>query len=117
MTGCGRVGQNRLLDPVFRTLRKNMNRLRFRFDPKRAKNRTEPDLQTLAAKTVFRLPSRDALRRIASNSSMSVRYSVGVTGIEAEWLGRTAGENGWREQLGSQWGLGEERKLKISTNM
>src|ERR1700678_2848283 len=62
MTGCGRVGQNRLLDqvelhttgcvkfdPVFRTLRKNMNRLRFRFDPKREKNRTEPDLQTLAA--------------------------------------------------------------------
>src|ERR1700679_70676 len=60
MTGCGRVGQNRLLDqvelhttgcvqfdPVFRTLRKNMNRLRFRFDPKREKNRTEPDLQTL----------------------------------------------------------------------
>ena len=60
MTGCGRVGQNRLLDqvelhttgcvqfdPVFRTLRKYMNRLRFRFDPKREKNRTEPDLQTL----------------------------------------------------------------------
>src|ERR1700678_3038959 len=61
MTGCGRVGQNRLLDqvelhttgcvqfdPVFRTLRKYMNRLRFRFDPKREKNRTEPDLQTLS---------------------------------------------------------------------
>src|SRR5271168_4616217 len=60
MTGCGRVGQNRLLDqvephttgcvqfdPVFRTLRKYMNRLRFRFDPKMEKNRTEPDLQTL----------------------------------------------------------------------
>src|ERR1700678_3168773 len=60
MTGCGRVGQNRLLDQVelhttgcvqfdtvFRTLRKYMNRLRFRFDPKREKNRTEPDLQTL----------------------------------------------------------------------
>jgi hypothetical protein len=60
MTGCGRVGQNRLLDqvelhttgcvqfdPVFRTLRKYMNRLRFRFDPKREKNRTEPDFQTL----------------------------------------------------------------------
>src|ERR1700678_4308896 len=47
MTGCGRVGQNRLLDPVFRTLRKSMNRLRFRFDPKREKNRTKPDLQTL----------------------------------------------------------------------
>src|SRR6202789_1747708 len=60
MTGCGRVGQNRLLDqvelhttscvqfdPVFRTLRKYMNRLRFRFEPKREKNRTEPDLQTL----------------------------------------------------------------------
>src|SRR5271168_3190457 len=60
MTGCGRVGQNRLLDrvelhttgcvqfdPVFRTLRKNRNRLWFRFDPKREKNRTEPDLQTL----------------------------------------------------------------------
>src|SRR5271168_1408203 len=86
-----------------------------------------------AAKTVFRLPSTDALRRIASNSSMSVRNWVGVTGIEAEWLGRTAGENGWGERLermagqngwrewlgrmagenscgerlGSQWGLGE----------
>src|ERR1700679_1474580 len=82
-------------------------------------------LRFSAAKTVFRLPSRDALRRIASNSSMSVRNLVGVTGIEAEWLGRTAGENSWRERLqrtagengcrerlGSQWGLGE---LKIST--
>src|SRR5271168_3001240 len=62
MTSCGRVGQNRLLDqvelhttgcvqfdPVFRTLRKYMNRLRFRFDPKREKNRTEPDLQTLSS--------------------------------------------------------------------
>src|ERR1700678_328159 len=60
MTGCGRVGQNRLLDQVelhttgcvqfdlvFHTLRKSMNRLRFRFDPKREKNRTKPDLQTL----------------------------------------------------------------------
>src|SRR5271168_3560935 len=60
MTGCGRVGQNRLLDqvelhttgcvqfdPVFSTLRIFMNRLRFRFEPKREKNRTEPDLQTL----------------------------------------------------------------------
>src|ERR1700678_4314055 len=65
MTGCGRVGQNRLLDrvelhttgcvqfdPVFRTLRKNMNRLRFRFDPKREKNRTEPDLQTLVTESL-----------------------------------------------------------------
>src|SRR5271168_3292505 len=61
MTGCGQVGQDRLLDqvelhttgcvqfdPVFCTLRKYMNRLRFRFDPKREKNRTEPALQTLA---------------------------------------------------------------------
>ena len=45
-----------------------------------------------AANTVFRLPSPDALRRIASNSSISVRNWVGVTGIEAEW-------NGWRERL------------------
>ena len=60
-TGHGRVGQNRLLngvephttgcvrfDPVFSTLRISMNRLRFRFEPKREKNRTEPDFQTLA---------------------------------------------------------------------
>src|ERR1700678_111018 len=53
-TGHGRVGQNRLLngvephttgcvrfDPVFSTLRISMNRLRFRFEPKREKNRTE----------------------------------------------------------------------------
>src|ERR1700678_4051555 len=59
-TGHGRVGQNRLLngvephttgcvwfDPVFSTLRISMNRLRFRFEPKREKNRTEPDFQTL----------------------------------------------------------------------
>ena len=72
-------------------------------------------LRFSAAKTVFRLPSRDALQRIASNSSMSVRNWVGVTGIEAEWLGRMAGENGCGERLRSQWGLGEE--LKISTNM
>ena len=61
-TGHGRVGQNRLLngvephttgcvrfDPVFSTLRISMNRLRFRFEPKREKNRTEPDFQTLFA--------------------------------------------------------------------
>ena len=59
-TGHGRVGQNRLLngvephttgcvrfDPVLSTLRISMNRLRFRFEPKREKNQTEPDLQTL----------------------------------------------------------------------
>src|SRR5271168_154170 len=60
-TGHGRVGQNRLLngvephttgcvrfDPVFSTLRISMNRLRFRFEPKREKNRTKPDFQTLS---------------------------------------------------------------------
>src|SRR5271155_3711341 len=59
-TGHGRVGQNQLLngvephttgcvrfDPVFSTLRISMNRLWFRFEPKREKNRTEPDFQTL----------------------------------------------------------------------
>src|SRR5271168_2432763 len=59
-TGHGRVGQNRLLngvephttgcvrfDPVSSTLRISMNRLRFWFEPKREKNRTEPDFQTL----------------------------------------------------------------------
>src|ERR1700678_2770598 len=66
-TGHGRVGQNRLLngvephttgcvrlDPVFSTLRISMNRLRFRFEPKREKNRTEPDFQTL--KKITQLP-------------------------------------------------------------
>src|ERR1700678_191968 len=45
----GQTAHNRLcaVRPVFCTLRKYMNRLRFRFDPKREKNRTEPDLQTL----------------------------------------------------------------------
>src|ERR1700678_1001861 len=59
-TGHGRVGHNRLLngvelhttgcvwfDPVFSTLTISMNRLQFRFEPKREKNQTEPDPQTL----------------------------------------------------------------------
>src|SRR5271168_4052155 len=67
-TGHGRVGQNRPLngvephttgcvrfDPVFSTLRISMNRLRFRFEPKREKNRTEPDFQTLQVIPKFKL--------------------------------------------------------------
>src|ERR1700678_1751279 len=71
-TGHGRVGQNRLLngvephttgcvrfDPVFSTLRISMNRLRFRFEPKREKNRTEPDFQTLGIARPTRTRTRD----------------------------------------------------------
>src|ERR1700678_3212077 len=87
MTGCGRVGQNRLLEqvelhttgcvqfyPVFRTLRKFMNRLRFRFDPKREKNRTEPDFQTLSERSCMILQQEES-----EQSTVPFRPYVHVT--------------------------------------
>src|ERR1700678_1145558 len=51
----GRTAHNWLcvVHPVFSTLRISMNRLRFRFEPKREKNRTKPDFQTLIAASVM----------------------------------------------------------------
>src|ERR1700678_1476020 len=80
-TGHGRVGQNRLLngvephttgcvrfDLVFSFLRISMNRLRFRFEPKREKNRTEPDFQTLI--------KLNPLMQKLKNSNSCIYYTV-----------------------------------------
>src|ERR1700678_1473414 len=90
-TGHGRVGQNQLLngvephttgcvqfDPVFSTLRISMNRLRFRFEPEREKNRTEPDFQTLSGHIWFHLhmlPLLSTLFQISHSAFLARQFN------------------------------------------
>src|ERR1700678_3928344 len=111
-TGHGRVGQNRLLngvephttgcvrfDPVFSTLRISMNRLRFRFEPKREKNWTEPDFQTLTMTTASRNEgpnrSKPTTSRVATTKpTNTLRFSSSNGGSGTRSTSTSTSSNG-----------------------